>query len=322
VCSSDLQVSYKLNLKGPSVAVQTACSTSLVAVTLACQSLLSYQCDMALAGGVAISLPQRKGYLYQSGGIGSPDGHCRAFDADARGTVAGNGVGIVVLKRLSEALADGDHIHAVIRGSAINNDGAAKVGYTAPGVNGQAEVIALAQALAGVDPDTITYIETHGTGTPLGDPIEIAALHQAFSASTDRKNFCAIGSLKTNVGHLDPAAGVSGLIKTVLAIEHGELPPSLHFNRPNPKIDFANSPFYVNTSLAEWKTNGYPRRAGVSSFGIGGTNAHVILEEAPQVERSDPSRPSQLLVLSGKTSSALEKLTDALADFLDRKSVV
>ncbi|MBW4633663.1 MAG: amino acid adenylation domain-containing protein [Iphinoe sp. HA4291-MV1] len=310
------RVSYKLNLKGPSINVNTACSTSLVAVQMGCQSLLNYQCDMVLAGGVSISLTQKAGYLYQEGMIFSPDGHCRAFDAQAQGTVAGNGVGIVLLKRLSDALADGDCIHAIIRGSAINNDGSLKVGYTAPSVEGQAAVISEAQAIAGIDAETITYIEAHGTGTVLGDPIEIAALTEAFGAKTQKKNFCAIGALKTNVGHLDAAAGVAGLIKTILALKHKLLPPTLNFEKPNPKIDISNSPFYVNTTLREWEANGTPRRAGVSSFGIGGTNAHVIVEEAPTIEPSGKSRPWQLLLLSAKTNSALESATVNLVKHL------
>src|SRR5438876_6201388 len=302
------RVSYKLNLRGPSLNVQTACSTSLVAVCLACQNLLNYQCDMALGGGVSLTFPQKKGQLYQEGGIISPDGHCRAFDADAAGTVAGEGVGIVALKRLSDALPDGDHICAIIKGCAINNDGSLKIGYTAPSVDGQAEVIAMAQANAGVQPDTISYVEAHGTGTPMGDPIEIAGLTKAFRAETTARGFCAIGSVKTNIGHLDAAAGVAGLIKTVLALQHRQLPPSLHFQRPNPKIDFASSPFYVNDKFRDWKTRLTPLRAGVSSFGIGGTNAHVVLEEAPAVEPSSDSRRWQLLLLSAKTESALDAL--------------
>jgi acyl transferase domain-containing protein len=262
------RTSYKLNLKGPSITVQTACSTSLVAVSMACQSLLDHQCDMALAGGVAIRVPQGTGYLHQPGMIFSSDGHCRPFDAKADGTLFSNGVGIVVLKRLREAIADRDHIRAIIRGSSINNDGSLKAGYTAPSQDGQAEVIATAQAIAGVHPETISYIETHGTATNLGDPIEIAALTQVFRASTDNKQFCAIGSLKSNIGHMDAAAGVASLIKTVLALENKQLPPSLNFEHPNPAIDFANSPFYVNTSLKEWKSPRTLRRAGVSSFGI------------------------------------------------------
>ncbi|HKI72892.1 MAG TPA: type I polyketide synthase, partial [Verrucomicrobiae bacterium] len=310
------RVSYKLNLRGPSLTVQTACSTSLVAVCLACQNLLNYQCDMALAGGVSITFPQKKGLLYQEGGIISPDGHCRAFDADAGGTVSGDGVGIVVLRRLSDALADGDHVCAVIKGCAINNDGSLKIGYTAPSIDGQAEVIAMAQANANVEPDSISCLEAHGTGTPLGDPIEIAGLTKAFRAGTTATGFCAIGSVKSNIGHLDAAAGVAGLIKTVLALQHQQLPPSLHFQRPSPKVDFANSPFYVNDKLREWKPGRTPRRAGVSSFGIGGTNAHVVLEETPAVEPSGQSRPWQLLLLSAKTESALETSAANLAEYL------
>ncbi|QMS92041.1 SDR family oxidoreductase [Nostoc edaphicum CCNP1411] len=312
------RVSYKLNLKGPSCTIQTACSTSLVAIHIACQNLLNSECDMALAGGVSINLPHKSGYKYQENDILSPDGHCRAFDAKAEGTVFGSGVGVVVLKRLEDAIADGDCIHAIIKGSAINNDGSLKVSYAAPSVDGQAEVIVEAIANAGVDPDTVTYIETHGTGTSLGDPIEIQALTKAFRASTQNKNFCAIGSVKTNVGHLDRAAGVASIIKTILALKHKEIPPSLHFEEPNPEIDFANSPFYVNTTLSEWKTNGIPHRAGVSSFGIGGTNAHVILEEAPAVKPSDPARPWQLLQLSAKTSTALETATANLLAHLQQ----
>ncbi|MDF5719756.1 MAG: SDR family oxidoreductase [Rhizonema sp. PD37] len=310
------RVSYKLNLKGPSFNVSTACSTSLVAVHLACQGLLSYQCDMALAGGITVQVPQNQGYLHQEDGMASPDGHCRTFDAKAQGTVFGNGMGIVVLKRLEEALTDGDYIYAVIKGSAINNDGSLKVGYTAPSVDGQAEVIAQAQAIAEFAPETITYVECHGTGTVLGDPIEVRALKKVFSAGTNKKRFCAIGSVKTNIGHLDRAAGVTSLIKTVLALKHKQIPPSLHFEQPNAEIDFANSPFYVNTTLSDWKTNRTPRRAGVSSFGIGGTNAHVILEEAPVIKPSGFTRPWQLLLLSAKTSTALETATANLATYL------
>jgi acyl transferase domain-containing protein/acyl carrier protein len=314
------RVSYKLNLKGPSINVSTACSTSLVAVQMACQSLLNYQSDMALAGGIAIRIPQKIGYLYQEGMILSPDGHCRAFDARSQGTVGGSGVGIVVLKRLSDAIADGDFIYALIRGAAINNDGALKVGYTAPSVEGQAAVISEAQAIAGIDPQTISYIEAHGTGTELGDPIEIAALTTAFRASTDQKGFCAIGSLKTNVGHLDTAAGVAGLIKTALALQHKQIPPSLHFESPNPKIDFASSPFYVNTTIQDWQRyDATPRRAGVSSFGIGGTNAHVVLEEAPELEPSSASRHYQLLLLSAKTPTALDAASSNLVKYLQQQ---
>ena len=313
-----LRVSYKLNLTGPSINVNTTCSTSLVAVHLACQSLSSGECDLALAGGVSFFLPQRAGHLYQEGGIYSPDGHCRAFDADAQGIAVGSGMGIVVLKRLEEALAEGATIHALIKGTAINNDGALKAGYTAPSVQGQAKAIAEALALALVAPDTISYIEAHGTATPLGDPIEIAALNQVFRAQTARRGFCAIGSVKTNIGHAGAAAGIAGLLKTVLALKHRQLPPSLHFQSPNPQIDFANSPFYVNTTLADWQTNGTPRRAGVSSFGIGGTNAHIVLEEAPPPPEPGPTRPAQLLVLSAKTAPALEALTTRLVQHLQQ----
>ncbi len=317
------RVSYKLNLHGPSVSVQTACSTSLVAVHQACQSLSNFECDMALAGGVSITVPLKSGYLYQAESIASPDGHCRAFDAAARGTVSGNGAAVVVLKRLEDAVADGDHIHAVIRGSAINNDGSRKVGYTAPSVDGQAEAIALAQAGAGVDPAEVTYVEAHGTGTPLGDPVEIAALSRVFGNGLDRQADCAIGSLKTNVGHMDAAAGVAGLIKTALAIEHAELPPSLHFREPNPKADFASTPLRVNARLTDWTLPAGMRRiAGVSSFGIGGTNAHAVLEEAPLRKASSPSRPAQLLPISARTEAALDAATGALAKYLESHSAV
>ncbi|HSF39387.1 MAG TPA: amino acid adenylation domain-containing protein [Thermoanaerobaculia bacterium] len=312
------RISYKLGLRGPSFAVQTTCSTSLVAVHLACQALLAGECRMALAGGVSVRVPQERGYLYDEGDILSPDGHCRSFDAAGRGTLFTNGLGLVLLKRLEDALADRDTIHAVIRGTAINNDGDGKVGYTAPGIDGQAEVISAAQDAAGVEPETVTYVEGHGTATALGDPVEVAALTRAFrDGGATRKGFCALGSVKANVGHLDTAAGVTGLIKTALALEHRLIPPSLHFERANPNIDFESSPFYVNTTLTEWQTGGEPRRAGVSSFGIGGTNAHAVLEEAPPAEPSGPSRPWQLLLLSARTPAALEAATARLADHLE-----
>lgn len=314
------QVSFRMNLKGPSLSVQTACSTSLVAVHLACQSLLNRECDMALAGGVSVSVPQGLGGHYQEGGIISPDGHCRAFDAQARGTVKGSGLGVVVLKRLADAINDRDTIHAVIKGSAINNDGAVKVGYTAPAVAGQASVIEEALALASIEPETIGYVEAHGTGTALGDPVEIAALTQAFRTGTEATGFCAIGSVKTNIGHLDAAAGVAGLIKTILALEHKQIPPSLHFEQPNPNIQFASSPFFVNTALRSWDTNGTPRRASVSSFGIGGTNAYVVLEEAPASVSPDFSGSHHLLVLSARTQTALVQAADNLATHLKRGS--
>jgi amino acid adenylation domain-containing protein len=317
------RVAYKLNLNGPAINIQTACSTSLVAVHLACQSLLNGDCDMALAGGVSILVPQKTGYLYQEGLMLSDDGHCHVFDAAAKGTVFGDGVGIVVLKPLAQAIADGDHIHAVIKGTAINNDGHLKVGFTAPSIDGQAAVIAQAQQAAGVEPETITYIEAHGTGTPLGDPIEIAGLTQAFRLKTEHQGFCAIGSVKSNIGHLTTAAGIAGLIKTVLALKHQQIPPTLQFEFPNPAIDFVNSPFYVNTQLSAWKSNGTPRRAGVSAFGFGGTNAHVVLEEwlpfrnTPQSTVQNLQSP-QLLLLSAKTSTALTTATTNLAIHLQQ----
>ncbi len=314
------RVSYKFNLRGPSINVQTACSTSLVAVALAAQNLLGYRCDVALAGGVSITFPSTRGQFHLEGGILSKDGHCRTFDAQASGTVLGDGAGIVVLKRLSDALNDGDRICAVIKGTAINNDGAVKIGYTAPSIDGQAEAIAMAHAEAGFAPDTVSYVEAHGTGTPLGDPIEIAGLTKAFGLDGKRGQFCGLGSVKSNIGHLDIGAGVAGLIKTVLAMQHGEIPPSLHFGTPNPKIDLANSPFYVNSALRPWKSTkaGIPRRAGVSSFGIGGTNAHVALEEAPAPEAATKSRTKQVLVLSAKTSTALDAMTENLAAFFEK----
>ncbi|HHO59211.1 MAG TPA: acyltransferase domain-containing protein, partial [Thiotrichales bacterium] len=310
------RVSYNLNLTGPGVTLQTACSTSLVATHLAIQALRTGDCDMAIAGGSCIRNYDTFGYRYQEGGILSPDGHCRAFDADAQGTVSGDGTTAVLLKRLSDAIADGDQIYAVIKGSAINNDGSEKIGYTAPAVKGQAEVIAAAQAQAGVDARSISYIEAHGTGTPLGDPIEIEALSQVFRQQTNDRNFCAIGSVKTNLGHLDSAAGVAGLIKTTLSLWHEELPPSLHYHAPNPQIDFDNNPFYVNAELTPWQSDTAPRRAGVSSFGIGGTNVHVVLEEAPVIDASTPAQDWQLLLLSARTATALETMTDNLHDFL------
>jgi acyl transferase domain-containing protein len=312
------RISYKLNLTGPSVSVQTACSTSLVAVHMACLALQSYECDMVLAGGAYLPIPQQAGYLYEEGGPFSPDGHIRAFDAGAGGTVIGSGVGIVVLKRLDESLRDGDFIHAIIKGSAINNDGSNKVGYTAPSVDGQIEAIEAAHAMAGVAPDSITYVETHGTGTRLGDPIEIAALTKAFGAEA-RRGSCAIGSVKTNIGHASSAAGVIGLIKACLCLEHGRIPPSLHFERANPDIDFEHSPFFVNTELRKWICDG-PRRAGVSAFGLGGTNAHVVVEEAPAAGPPEQARSWHLFVISAKTSAALGDATVNLASHLRRNA--
>ena len=310
------RVSYMMNLKGPSVNVQAACSTSGVAVHLACQSLLNGESDMALAGGARVRVPLKGGYIYIEGGIASPDGHCRAFDDNARGIVYGSGVGIVVLKRLSDALRDGDCINAIIKGSAINNDGSAKVGFTAPSVDGQAAVIEEALAIAEIQADTISYVETHGTGTAIADPIEIAALTQAFRKTTDKIGFCPIGSVKTNIGHLDAGAGVAGIIKTVLALKHKQIPPSINYQTPNHQIDFDSSPFYVNDTLSEWKSDTIPRRAGVSSFGLGGTNAHIILEEGSQLESSGPSRPRKLIIISTKTEASLDLATENLREHL------
>jgi acyl transferase domain-containing protein len=322
-------VCYKLNLKGPAVSVNTACSTSLAAIHLACRALLIGEADIVLAGGVSVKLPLKSGYLYQEGMVMSSDGHCRPFDTKASGTITGNGAGIVVLKRLVKAVKDRDHIYAVIKGTAINNDGSRKTGYTAPSVTAQAEVIRTALRMAGVEAGSITYIETHGTGTPLGDPIEIEALKMAF-AHTGKKRFCRLGFLKANIGHLDDAAGVAGFIKTVLALKHRFIPPALHFTSPNPEIDFENSPFYIDNNPGEWKSGEFPLRAGVSSFGIGGTNIHAVLEEyaigpgGPQVGPKTFDKENKetdffhMLLLSAKTQPALDKMTENLADYFKR----
>lgn len=311
------RISHILDLKGPSIGVQTACSTSLVATHYACQALLNGECDMALAGGVTVELPQGRGYLYKEGEILSPDGQCHAFDHRAQGTVFGSGAGMVVLRRLEDALRDGDHIHAVIRGTAVNNDGAAKAGYLAPSVEGQAEAVAEAIAMAGVSADSIGYVECHGTGTYLGDPIEIAALSEAFARSTNARGFCRIGSVKTNIGHLDTAAGVASLIKAALTVQHGEIPPSLGYEAPNPAIDFAASPFVVNDRLTPWPAGDTPRRAGVNSLGVGGTNAYLVLEQPPApAPREASDWPFQLLVLSGRNRAALDGNARALAAHL------
>ncbi|MFZ5442712.1 MAG: amino acid adenylation domain-containing protein [Myxococcota bacterium] len=309
------RVAHKLDLHGPALSIHTACSTSLVAVVQAFNSLRNHECDLALAGGAALTVPAHTGHVYSEGGMLSADGHCRPFDAKATGTLFSDGVGAVVLKRLADAQRDGDTIHAVIRGAAINNDGASKTSFAAPSVAGQAAVIAAAQDVAGVDPRTISYIEAHGTATPLGDPIEIEGLTQAFRAKTQDTGFCAIGSIKSNFGHLTAAAGIAGLIKTTLALEHAELPPSLHFEKPNPAIDFAKTPFVVNAARTKWTAS--PRRAGVSSFGVGGTNAHVVLEEAPAPQPSGEARSKHLLTWSAKTDAALERATADLAKWLE-----
>jgi phthiocerol/phenolphthiocerol synthesis type-I polyketide synthase E len=307
-------ISYKLNLRGPSFTMHTACSTSLVTLHVACEALRNGECDMAVSGGASIDLPARHGYLYVEDGIYSPDGHCRAFDARAAGTLWGHGGGVLVLKRLSDALADGDHVRAVVLGNAINNDGATKVSFTAPSQDGQAAVVTQALAVADIDPRTITYVEAHGTGTEIGDPIEIAALSGGYGHATRDTGWCAIGSVKTNIGHLGAAAGVAGVIKVVLALEHGLIPASLNYETPNPRIDFASSPFYVNSALSKWEANGSPRRAGVSSFGMGGTNAHIILEEAPAAVRDRrDDRQAHLLRLSARTPTALAAAAERLA---------
>lgn len=312
------RVAYKMNLRGPAMAVQTACSTSLVAVVQACRALQTWECDMALAGGVSVSFPQKRDYRYIEEGMVSPDGVCRSFDAAAAGTVFGHGCAVVLLKRLSDAQKDGDPIQAVIRGAAVNNDGSEKMGYAAPSVAGQAEVIAMAQAAAGVAPEEISYVEAHGTGTPLGDPIEVAALTRAFrDGGAEARGFCALGTGKTHIGHLDVAAGATGLIKTVLQLNHETIPPLLHFKEPNPRIDFASSPFYPVTSLLPWKRGEVPRRAGVSAFGVGGTNAHVIVEEAPRQASLPSPRRTQLLLLSARSVAALERMARRLADHLE-----
>lgn len=310
------RIAYTLNLKGPAINVTTACSTSLVAVHLACRSLLNKECELALAGGVSVETPQKTGYLYQDGWMLSPDGQSRPFDAGARGIVISNGAGMVLLKRLREAVRDGDTIHAVIKGSAVNNDGSFKMGFTTPSVDGQTAVIEEALKNAGVNPETISYLEAHGTGTGLGDPIEITALNQAFRRYTWKTGFCAIGSVKSNIGHASRAAGIAGLLKTVLALQHRQIPPSLNFAHPNPEIDFPASPFFVNTSLQDWPGEaGRPRRAGLSSFGVGGTNAHLILEEWQETRIPPASKPWQLLVLSARTETALKAATQNLLDY-------
>ena len=314
------RVSYKLNLRGPSMTILTACSTSLVAVHTACQSLLNHECDMALAGGVSLKIPQRTGYLFKEGYILSPDCHCRAFDENARGTFWGEGVGIVVLKRLSEAIKDNDSICAVILGTAVNNDGSGKLGFTAPSDEGQAEVIRMAQKKAGIDPRTVSYIETHGTGTQLGDPIEIAGLVKAFNNDNGENKYCALGAIKTNIGHLDAAAGIAGLIKTVLALKHGIIPPTLHFSKPNPRLGLDRSPFFIPIETVPWKAP-FPRRAGVSSFGIGGTNAHAVLEEAPTFRAEPSEKKWHILPLSARSGNALENAAKNLSEFLKGENV-
>ena len=315
------RTSYKLNLTGSSVNVQTACSTSLVTVHLACQSLINSECDLALAGGVSVHSPQKMGYLHQEGMILSADGHCRAFDRDASGTIFGSGAGMVVLKLLDKAIEDGDRIYGVIKGSAVNNDGGTKVGYFAPNVDGQTRVVAEALAVADLPPESISYIEAHGTGTSLGDPIEVMALTQAYQHDTRKTGYCAVGSVKTNVGHLQMASGIVGLIKATLCLYHQKIVPSLHYTKPNPQIDLEHSPFYINTQLQEWTADSYPRRAGVNSLGIGGTNAHIILEEFVTQEIDRFPLPTYLLTLSAKTEAALQDLKQSYVDYLSSSDV-
>lgn len=311
------RIAYSMNTHGPAIDIGTACSSSLVGVHLACQQLLTYQADMVLVGGVTVHFPQHSAYIHEGGSAYSPDGHCRPFDATPSGLVDGNGAASIVLKRLSEAIEDGDHIHAIIRGSAINNDGSDKIGYSAPSIEGQSEVILQAQAAAGVHGADITYIEAHGTATPLGDPIEVAALTQAFRESTDEKSYCGLGSVKSNIGHVDKAAGLAGLIKTVLSLENEKLVPNLHWKAPNPKLDLPNTPFYVVDKLKDWnRIPNKPRFAGISSFGVGGTNSHAILEEAPLRPSSSSSRPAKLIVLSARTETALAASAKNLELFL------
>ncbi len=310
------RVSYKLNLRGPAYTLHCGCSTSLVAVAQAAQCLLNYQADAALAGGVSITFPQNRGYVYDDGGMASADGHCRAFDERAQGTVFGAGAGVVLLKRLEDAMAAGDHVYAVIKGYGLNNDGAGKVGFTAPSVQGQAQAIAAAQSMADVEPRSITFIEAHGTGTPLGDPVEVAALTSVFRERTSEKEFCALGTLKSNVGHMDVAGGVAGLMKTALCLKHRKLVPTLHFTRPNPRIDLANSPFYVNATGKKWE-GPWPLRAGVSSFGVGGTNAHLVVEEAPGRDSVASRRPAHLFVVSARSEQAAQASAEMIAGALE-----
>ncbi|MEI8397435.1 MAG: type I polyketide synthase, partial [Rhodospirillaceae bacterium] len=313
------RVSYKLDLTGPSLNIQTACSTSLIAVHLACQSILNGECKMALAGGANIRVPEKAGYPVVKGGLYSPDGHIRTFDADARGTVFGSGVGAVLLKDLQSALDDGDHIYAVIKGSAINNDGGVKASFSGSSANGQAGAMIAAMTAAGVEPDTIGYVECHGTGTAVGDPLEIDALTRAFRTRTDRRNFCAAGSVKPNIGHPEQAAGVAAMIKAVLAIQSGQIPPTINIRTVNPKIDFESSPFFINTEMLNWPITDGPRRALCNSLGIGGTNGVVILEQAPSRIRpvTESERPVHAFTLSAKSKPALDALIARYRDWLD-----
>jgi amino acid adenylation domain-containing protein len=315
---SATRVAYKLNLKGPALTVQSACSTSAVAIHLACQSLIVGDSDVALAGGCRVMIPPRGGYEFTEGGPLSPDGHIRTFDADANGMVRTSGTAVLVLKRLKDALKDGDRIYAVIKGSAVNNDGSDKVGFTAPSVSGQSEVVREALQRAGVSPDTVGFVEAHGTGTILGDPIEVQALTRAYRQFTDKTGYCAIGSVKTNIGHLDAGAGAVATIKAALALKHGIIPPTLHFRKPNPQLQLEKSPFYVNTKSIPFPNpaGGVPRRAAVNAVGLGGTNAHIILEEPPHQQTIPSSKKWHILPISAKTETALHTMADRLGEAL------
>ena len=311
-----MRIAHKLNLKGPAVSVHTACSTSLVAVIMACKSLRQGECDMALAGGASVHFPTHDGYYFQEGGVFSPDGHCRPFDKDAQGTIFTDGAGIVVLRRLKDAIRDRDNVIAVIKGGAINNDGGDKLSFSAPSISGQSSCVIDAMADAGVDAGTLQFVEAHGTATPMGDPIEVEALRQAFRTNTQKQQFCGLGSVKSNIGHTTAAAGVASLIKTALALQNRKIPPTIHYKSPNPEIRIEDSPFYVVSRLTDWKRQQTPRRAGVSSFGIGGTNSHVILEEAPEealaietaLGSETTSRPFEIFPVSAKTPTARDRL--------------
>jgi phthiocerol/phenolphthiocerol synthesis type-I polyketide synthase E len=311
------RIAYAMNLKGASLNISTACSSSLVSVHFACQHLLTHQSDISIVGAVSVHFPQKVGHIYEAGAAYSPDGLCRPFDSTPSGLIDGSGVAAVVLKRLDDALRDGDAIYAVVKGTAVNNDGRNKVGYTAPSIEGQSDVISEALEMAGVEADTISYVEAHGTATPLGDPIEVAGLTQAYQRRTARTGFCGLGSVKSNIGHADTAAGLAGLMKVVLGMQHGQMAPSLHFKAPNPELHLEQSPFYVVGELTDWPSHGeHPRRAGLSSFGVGGTNAHAIIEEAPARPATAPARPDQLLIVSAKTPAALQAAVSELSAHL------
>jgi acyl transferase domain-containing protein len=312
------RVAYKLNLRGPAITIQTACSTSLVAIHSACKSLLQGECDIAIAGGVSLSIPQKQGYIYKEGMIMSPDGYCRAFDAEANGTVSSSGLGIVILKMAKDAIDDRDFIHAIIKGSAINNDGNNKVGFTAPGLEGQSRVIEEALEISGINPREIGYVEAHGTGTKLGDSVEIEALTQAMKRYTQENGFCAIGSVKTNIGHTDTASGCAGLIKTILSLQHGQILPHLHYRSPNPHLNLHQTPFYITTHLKDWEAHDYSKKAAVSSFGIGGTNAHIIVEEAPKVHKAISTQQWYFVILSARSETALSQSAKNLLTYLEK----